>query len=136
MGNYFNMDKEPEYTKLVIEKRPVKPTGWGGPYPWHFFCGPIWVLFSIPTYVLMMLSLVSPITCGVMSGLYGLSLLLMIIFWILLVSSDPTDETIKECLSQKKSGATHKHKTEATGDKPYECEICEAHVSKTAKHCK
>ena len=90
---------------------------------------------SIPTFVVQMISLAeNVIIAGVMSGIYGVVLIGMIYYYFALVSSDPTDPLIKA----HRDGGKCKFDDVATasGERPYECEICKGCVDKNAKHCK
>ena len=109
---------------MEIEKLPVRPTGWGGPYKPEFYGLPILLIISIPIFVLQMISLAENIVItAVLSCLYAFATIGMTLFWFLTTNSNPTDK-----FATKKDEPTH--------ERPFECAICLTNVSKTAKHCR
>jgi len=114
---------------MEIEKLPVRPTGWGGPYKFEFYGLPLLLVISVPIFVVQMISLAENVTISVvLSLLYAFATIGMIVFWWITTSSDPTDKLVD---------GKHAAKDDADyASRPFECAVCLTAVCKTAKHCR
>ena len=78
---------------------------------------------------------------AILTGLYGLSLLFLILQTIQVTYSDPTDPTIKlyklhkQTLAQYNDKKTNQFVQFNQGQFNFECTVCDSYVLDTSKHC-